>query len=206
MELNQQIRELGQRVKDRRYVLDMTHVEVSRESKRRGWPVSQPTLSKIEDRKITTLPGGNILIGLSLALKTSPDDLLGYTPSESLSPIKKMPFDVRKVAEIMMTLTPELQSDILRFAENAKKLAIIRHDQDEMYEKFQNHLYLKDLLNNVTSLSMDQQKAVLDAIRQAGITGDPEGTVKPSIAAEYSPAAQARIIAKLEHSTDSLPV
>ena len=200
MKVDQQIRELGQRVKDRRYLLNMTHVDVARKSKRYGWPVSQPTISKIEDKKITTLPGGNILIGLALALDTSPDDLLAYTPPAGLSPLNQLPTDVRKIAEIALTLTPDLQADALRYAQNAKNLATFRSEQEEMNARLKNHLYLKDMLSNVTSLPPEQQRAILEALRQAGVAGEVEGAVRSGSTKGQSTAVMARSIASLVHN------
>ncbi len=164
--LQQQIQELGSRVLERRVELKLTHADVAERSKLLGWPVSQPTQSKIETASTETLPGLAIVMGLALALETSPDRLLGFRTPEVINAMQTLPTDTRRVAAIMDILPTDLRSAVARFAENARAMADLRDEQSQLY---MNRQYIEGILNRVNDMHPVTKKAVMDALVSAGV-------------------------------------
>lgn len=164
--LQQQIQELASRVLERRLELKLTHAHVAERSKELGWPVSQPTQSKIETAATETLPGMAIIMGLALALETSPDRLLGFRTPEVVEAMQTLPADTRRVAGIMDRLPAELRAAVVRFAENAKAMADLREEQSQLYL---NRQYLEGILSRVNDMHPLTRKAILDALRSEGV-------------------------------------
>lgn len=170
MNVNHQIEELSYRVRMQRKLQNLTHIDVVELSREAGWPVSQPTLSKIESMEIATVPGTGILLGLSYALKSSPNDLLGFESPHAVSSGEPLAPDVKRIAELMDKMTMEQRADVVRFAEHVKTMS--EHaEQIAMLKRNQNHAYVKNLLDNVTELPAATQRSVLEALQRAGLAG-----------------------------------
>lgn len=170
MKINKQIEELSYRVRMQRKLQNRTHLDVVELSREAGWPVSQPTLSKIEGMEIATLPGTGILLGLAYALKSSPDDLLGFDAPNDVNSSEPLAPDVKRIAELMDQMTMEQRSDVLRFAEHVKTMSEHAERLDAL-KRNQNHAYIKNLLDDVTNLPAATQRSVLEALQRAGLAG-----------------------------------
>jgi transcriptional regulator with XRE-family HTH domain len=129
------MKEMGKRLKAMRTALDMTQIDVIQEVNKHGYDLAQPTYSKLETGNLDTLPGGEILLGLSEFFKVTIDEILGRECKHPELTVNFMSPEANKVSIIVDSLTPAHRKDVFEYAEFVKDLEDIERRREDLYKR-----------------------------------------------------------------------
>ena len=160
------LKEFGQYIKQLRVSAGLTHDDVERLSRAYGYPVAQPTQSKLERGAGRDLPGGRIVIGLAYAYGETPSSLLNFSEEEKRSTPqpKQLSSQARRIAERLDDLPDELLNQAIQFIQQLLKLSALNRQR--------NLFYLQDVLALVEEgLDPAVSQQVWATLQKAGLTG-----------------------------------
>lgn len=158
--------DLGVFIRERRLELNLTQEEVVERATKRGYPVSQATIAKLEGFLARKEPGGEILKGLMAALEVSPNQLFGYLQNDIHSILQHKPISLT-IASLVDGMTKGHQEIMLTFAQ---KLAVLEEENLQ-----QNVILLEETLRSLDTVSPGVRRKVMDIIAPKGAHGAQKG-------------------------------
>jgi len=183
------VEEFGENIRRMRTAAGLTHADVEAISRRYGYPVTQPSQSKVETARSKGLPSGAILLGFSYAFNSTPSELLNFhdeeekaRPSRSAAQAAP-PSTVTKIDEVLRMLPEEFQAQALQYVQYLNKLAALQRQR--------NAFYFKEVVELVQHLDPNTQKNFAAVLKNMGTnlsdensgqneTGDPVVEQAPS--------------------------
>lgn len=184
------VEEFGDNIRRMRTAAGLTHADVEAISRRFGYPVTQPSQSKVETARSKGLPSGAILLGFSYAFNSTPSELLNFhdeaekaarvsRPAAQAAP----PSTVAKIDEVLRMLPEEFQAQALQYVQYLNKLAALQRQR--------NAFYFKEVVELVQHLDPNTQKNFAAILKDMGANSPDEnsgknGTPDPVAAPETS--------------------
>lgn len=171
------VKEFGDNVRKLRTSAGLTHADVEAISRRYGYPVTQPSQSKVETALSKGLPSGAILIGLSYALNETPSSLLDFhderegaaPPRPVARPVEVNP-TVTKIDEVLRSLPEEFQAQALQYVQYLHKLAALQRQR--------NAFYFKEVVELVQHLDPKTQQNFAQIVKNMGASSPDENSGK----------------------------
>lgn len=183
------VEEFGENIRRMRTAAGLTHADVEAISRRYGYPVTQPSQSKVETARSKGLPSGAILLGFSYAFNSTPSELLNFHDEEEKARPSRAaaqpaaPSTVTKIDEVLKMLPEEFQAQALQYVQYLNKLAALQRQR--------NAFYFKEVVELVQHLDPNTQKNFAAVLKNMGTnlsdensgqneTGDPVAEQAPS--------------------------
>ena len=184
------VKEFGENIRKMRTAAGLTHADVEAISRRYGYPVTQPSQSKVETAASKGLPSGAILLGFSYAFNSTPSELLNFNdegekakPRRPAAQPAEVPSTVTKIDEVLKMLPEEFQAQALQYVQYLNKLAALQRQR--------NAFYFKEVVELVQHLDPNTQKNFATVLKNMGASlsdensgqnesGDPVAEPAPS--------------------------
>lgn len=183
------VEEFGENIRRMRTAAGLTHADVEAISRRYGYPVTQPSQSKVETARSKGLPSGAILLGFSYAFNSTPSELLNFhDEAEKARPSRPVaqaapPSTVTKIDEVLRMLPEEFQAQALQYVQYLNKLAALQRQR--------NAFYFKEVVELVQHLDPNTQRNFAAILKDMGANSPDEDSGKNGIAdpvAEQEPS------------------
>ena len=164
--------EIGKRVEKIRLSKKLTHEELCQLAERAGYPISQPSISKLENGQGKEYPSARLFLGLSAALGTTPNVLLGWSAEERQfnQPLSKT-VEATLLSDMVDELSDENRKKAMTFVQSLQRI--------ESAHRQHNNLYLQEVLDGIKTadpkvrerlrvLLQDEQLTMDDVVQRNG--------------------------------------